>query len=236
MSLRLGFDVDGVLADFRTAFAALAERHHLEPDDSDPSGAASRDLRRLWDRVGRIENWWLSLAAYEPGEIGRLYTLSRQHRWEVFFLTCRPASAGESVLVQTQWWLERHGFYLPAVVTVPGSRGELANALRLDLVVDDQFANCADVISASTTKALLMLRGGGGERLRDQATSRGVGVVATLAEAIAVVERLQAILPERRGRLRRLVDWFGTTAAEAQVPLDPRPYRAGTAGGAGGEP
>ena len=232
MSLRLGFDVDGVLADFRTAFEALARRHGLDAVDGDPLRAATtRDLKRLWDIVGRIENWWVSLQAYEPSEIGRLYALSRQHRWEVFFLTCRPASGGDSVLVQTQWWLERHGFYLPSVITVPGSRGELANALRLDLVVDDQLANCADVISASTTKALLMLRGSGADPLRDQATSRGIGVVSTLAEAIAVVERLQAILPERRGRLRRLVDWFSAGGGEGEIPSDPRGQRGNLVSG-----
>ena len=59
---------------------------------------------------------------------------------------------------QTQWWIERFGFYLPAVLTVPGSRGEIANGLRLDLLVDDQLINCVEVVSASPAKAVLMLR------------------------------------------------------------------------------
>ena len=74
------------------------------------------------------------------------------------FLTKRPASAGDPVQFQTQWWLEQHGYYLPAVLTVPGSRGELANALRLDLVVDDQIVNCAEIIGAGPTRTMLMLR------------------------------------------------------------------------------
>ena len=59
---------------------------------------------------------------------------------------------------QTQWWIERFGFYLPSVLTVPGSRGDVANALRLDLLVDDQLINCVEVVSASPTKAILMQR------------------------------------------------------------------------------
>ena len=47
-------------------------------------------------------------------------------------MTKRPPSAGDSVQFQTQWWIERFGFYLPAVLTVPGSRGDVANGLRLD--------------------------------------------------------------------------------------------------------
>ena len=73
-------------------------------------------------------------------------------------MTKRPPSAGDSVQFQTQWWIERFGFYLPAVMTVPGSRGDIANGLRLDLVLDDQLINCVEVISAAPTKAMLVLR------------------------------------------------------------------------------
>jgi hypothetical protein len=47
------------------------------------------------------------------------------------------------VQFQTQWWLEQNGFFLPSALTVLGSRGEVANALRLDIVVDDEQMNCA---------------------------------------------------------------------------------------------
>ena len=53
-------------------------------------------------------------------EIARLYAMARASRWEVFFVTKRPPSAGDPVQFQTQWWLEQHGYYLPAVLTVPG--------------------------------------------------------------------------------------------------------------------
>jgi hypothetical protein len=144
----------------------------------------------------------------------------------VFFVTKRPKSAGDTVLVQTQWWLERHGFYMPAVVTVPGSRGELANALRLDVVVDDQIDNCAEIISASSAKAVLMLRDGGQADLRALATDRGVGVVPNLQEGLHVMQRLEVVLAERKGRLSRLADWFQPSPdRRSTVPLDPRPFR-----------
>ena len=101
-----------------------AQRHLrllLEPGD---------DIDRVWNHIGRTSNWWMRLRAYEPGEIAKLYATARLHKWEVCFLTKRPGSAGDSVQFQTQWWLEQQGFYLPSVITVPGSRGDLANALR----------------------------------------------------------------------------------------------------------
>lgn len=225
-------DVDGVLADFRAAFRELARPDGAEGevDPSSPSGdgpLGPARVRQLWSVIAHTPNWWLQLSAYEPEQIQRLYALSRRHCWEVFFLTKRPRSGGDTVLVQTQWWLERHGYYMPAVVTVPGSRGELANALRLDLVVDDQIDNCAEVISASSAKTVLMIRDArDASAVRVLATNRGVGVVSTLAEALHVMERLQELLPQRKGRLARLADWFHPRADQhASVPLDPRPFR-----------
>jgi len=226
-------DVDGVLADFRSAFRALArpQADATGMEQSSPAAAplAPAKVRQLWGMIAHTPNWWLQLNAYEPEQIQRLYALARQHCWEVFFLTKRPKSGGDTVLVQTQWWLERHGYYMPAVVTVPGSRGELANALRLDLVVDDQMENCAEVISSSSAKAVLMVRDDTREMavLQSLATNRGIGVVRTFEEALQVIERLQELIPHRKGRLARLTDWFQPQGDQhSNVPLDPRPFRA----------
>lgn len=233
MALRLGFDVDGVLADFRTAFDAAARGVAQLAADFDPDAAAdepltTRDVRRVWSHVRRTANWWTRLDAYEPAQIARLYALARRLRWEVVFMTRRPESGGDRVQFQTQWWLESHGFYLPAVVTVPGSRGDLANALRLDMIVDDQLHNCVDIVSGSPAKAILLMRDGENQAVREHALSRGVGVVSTLEEALDVLERAQQVLVERRGRLNRLIDWF-QTGRDTALPLRPdapRPKRS----------
>ena len=230
MSLRIGLDIDGVLADFRSAFHEAAQRclRHDIHDVDDPKSAdalADRDVKKVWDYIARVTNWWMHLRAYEPDQVARLYDLTRAATWEVFFLTNRPASAGDSVQFQTQWWLERQGFYLPSVVTVPGSRGELANALRLDLVVDDLMLNCIEVVSGSPAKAVLMLRDGN-DTTRRHAIDRGIGVVSDLADAIGVLEQVHDLLPRRRGRLVRLTDWFKPSAIHADtLPHNPRIIR-----------
>jgi hypothetical protein len=229
MSLRVGFDVDGVLADFRSAFRTTAReclgRNAVDgADGSRPSALGQPEVAKVWAHIARTPNWWMRVPPHEPAEISRLYTMARASRWEVFFLTKRPASAGDPVQFQTQWWLEQQGYYLPAVLTVPGSRGELANALRLDLVVDDQIINCAEVIAAAPARTLLMLRDPD-PALAAHATDRGIGVVSCLAETLPAVVRLQEVLPRRIGRPLRLRDWFLTKQQDQSLPLNPRVER-----------
>lgn len=231
MSLRIGVDVDGVIADFRSAFRAAA-RQSLRRDVAEAPGSpaeggealAPAEIERVWQHIARTSNWWMTVPPFEPAGVAHLYSLARACRWEVFFLTKRPPSAGDTVQFQTQWWIEQHGFYLPSVVTVPGSRGELANALRLDLVVDDQFVNCAEIIAASATKTLLMLRQPDAV-MQQHASDRGIGVVSSLAEVLPVLERLHDLLPARRGRLLRLADWFSPKAEDNTLPRNPRAVR-----------
>jgi hypothetical protein len=229
VALRIGIDIDGVLADFRTAFHATAVRclRHEVDDQQDlesltPLSAA--DVRRVWDYIATAPNWWMDVPAYEPDQIARLYSLMRAGTWEVVFMTKRPPSAGDSVQFQTQWWIERFGFYLPAVVTVPGSRGDIANGLRLDIVLDDQLINCVEVVSTAPTKAVLVHRTQDAT-VAQQATNRGIGVVTTLQEALTVIERLHDVLPQKRGRLMRLADWFSKPDDTQTLPSNPRAVR-----------
>lgn len=227
MSIRVGFDMDGVIANFTKAFRETAAQLEGHADNRDRSDAAARALaaeamKRVWDHISRTAQWWLQLEPYEPDQIQRLYRTSRERRWEVYFMTTRPSSAGETTQFQTQWWLETHGFAMPAVLTVPGSRGDAANALKLDIAIDDRLTNCVDIIAASRAKALLLLRKDDAT-VRDQAQARGIGVVATLATAIDVIEHFEEVKRTSSGRLSRLADWFKPSKHEQErLPLDAR--------------
>lgn len=121
-------------------------------------GLTSREYRQLWAHVRKVENFWCTLAEIEPGAVSRFAEAAARHHWEVIFLTQRPGSAGELAQVQTQRWLQTHGFTFPSVFVVSGSRGLIAAALHLDAVVDDRPENCLDVATDSQAKPILVWR------------------------------------------------------------------------------
>jgi hypothetical protein len=184
--MRIAFDLDGVLADLHTTFAECALR--LFPrldaaivaspaagssppvgDDAGETGqeadaVRTRPLGRrqsaaVWRQLYGVDNFWESLAEIEAGAIKRLSTVANDQRWEVIFLTSRPHAPGRTVQRQSQLWLERHGFPLPSVYVVQGSRGRIAASLDLDVVVDDRPDNCLDVALESRARAILVWRG-----------------------------------------------------------------------------
>ena len=233
MALRIAFDLDGVLADMeselarqakslfgdraatREPIAAPVPQQQAGSDDSsaDASPPADdvaldltpRQLGRLWRHVETIDGFWETLKEIEPGTIARLATIATSRRWEVIYLTKRPASAGATAQLQSQRWLEVNGFKLPSVYVVQGSRGRIASALGLDFVVDDRPENCLDVIAESHARPILIWRDD--VRLLPAAAQRlGVGVVRSVAECLDILSRAdEPAKPGVVGRVMRLL-------------------------------
>ena len=111
------------------------------------------------DQPGHTENFWETLSENEPNAVSRLAGIAADRRWEVIFLTRRTPSAGDIVQVQSQRWLEAKGFTLPCVYVTPGSRGRIAAALHLDLVIDASPDNCVSVVTESDARAILIWTG-----------------------------------------------------------------------------
>jgi len=214
MSLRIAFDLDGVLADMDSAldrhahmlFSDVVASNATRGDSPPPNGSPSVKLnlttkqqQQLWQHVHSINNFWQSLAEIEPGAVARLAAMAAEKRWEVIFLTRRPESAGATAQIQSQLWLESKGFRLPSVFVVQGSRGRIASALALDIVVDDRIENCLDVVVDSHARAILVWRDDE-ERLPASARRLGIAVVRSIGECLDAVSHAES-LPEGRGGL-----------------------------------
>ena len=186
MTLRIGCDLDGTLADMESALHREAERLFGRgvrlrapegvPVDAPPSEDSgpidtpdgtevpsrtltAREIQKLWNEVGETENFWGTLAEIEAGVVARLAQLAATHRWEVVFLTQRMPTAGETSQLQTQRWLRQNGFEFPSVLITGGARGRLAAELRLRAVLDDRMENCLDVAAESKARPMLIWRG-----------------------------------------------------------------------------
>jgi hypothetical protein len=252
--LRIGFDLDGVLADMESELVRQAEilfgdtmTRRLEapaaaPDQTTaaaPTGGiapeaggtsaepppeaafdnippllklnmTARQQRKLWRHVETIENFWETLNEHEPGLIQRLAAVATERRWEIIFVTKRPQTAGATAQLQTQRWLRSKGFALPSVFVVQGSRGRIAAALDLDIVVDDRPENCLDVVVDSKARAILVWRED--EKHVPPGTRRlGIGVVKTTAECLDILIDVDTgpAGSDRPGVLSRMRRLFG---------------------------
>ena len=168
-----------------------------------------RQERRLWRHVQSIDGFWETLHEIEPGVVARLAALSTERRWEVIFLTRRPETAGAIAQVQTQRWLQAHGFPLPSVFVVQGSRGRVAESLGLDFVVDDRPENCLDVIVDSKARAVLVWRED--EKKLPVAVRRrlGLGVVKSVDECLGILSKVDAAGQARPSLVDRMIRRLG---------------------------
>jgi hypothetical protein len=203
MPLRIGFDLDGVLADFASAFHAVETRLFGtapasapdEPSDeedrqsvpqggaSKPSAGRSRTREAIWRQIASTEDFWTTLQPTDAAAVRRIHDLMLRHHWEVFFITQRPATRGDTVQRQTQRWLVAQGFDLPSVLVIGGSRGAAAGALRLDYLVDDSATNCLDVLSDSSARPILIVGTPDSPTAR-RARSLGISAASSIRDAL----------------------------------------------------
>jgi hypothetical protein len=167
----------------------------------------AKQQRRLWQHVQTIDGFWESLQEIEPGSVARLAALSAERRWEVIFLTKRPETAGATAQVQTQRWLQAHGFPIPSVFVVHGSRGRVAESLALDFVIDDRPENCLDVLVDSKARAMLVWRED--DELPDTVKRLGLGVVKSVDECLGILSRVDAANRARPGLVNRMIRRLG---------------------------
>lgn len=173
--LRIGFDVDGILADFNVPYRELVRKFSginlPEISNTYPTtwnyaldaGMLPSDDKKLWAHIIQSPNFWYNLDPY-PGVTPFLQWLSNlPNTADIYFITSRP---GLTAKRQTEDWLETFGFCDQseeecsfATVMISGSKGVLAKALDLTHYIDDRNENSLDVQSWSpSTKNYMLAR------------------------------------------------------------------------------
>jgi hypothetical protein len=188
------------------AAATIGDNRRLPERRSLRGSSQHRD--RVWRAIEETSNFWTTLKPLENGAVARLYQLTCEHNWEVFFITQRPATAGATVQWQTHKWLVEQGFTTPSVIPLSGSRGKCAAALQLDYLIDDRPQNCVDVLSDSSTRAILLVDAD--DPLAESSARRlGIGTARNIHDVLDVLVQATAARanPSLFEKLRKLVGW-----------------------------
>lgn len=150
----IGIDVDGVLANFVSAYSALLSEvsgrvlPSKEVDEWNYEhglGLSSGEVNEAWRRIKRSKSFWADLD-HMPGVdkalFERLNEIGKIH--EVYYITSRPGTRSQE---QTQVWLEFGGIDFPTVM-ISSEKALAVMAVAADVYIDDRLANANSVMAA----------------------------------------------------------------------------------------
>ncbi len=150
--MKLGLDLDGVICDFNSAFAKLANEvlgRDLVPVEANPprwdwlsAYCTQEEIARVWAEGHRRHflrdlPWDESFCpvdtnSYTNQARERLIAICETH--EVYFLTSRT---GKDAKWDTEYWLTEHANIGCPTVLLTQEKGLAAKALQLDILIDD---------------------------------------------------------------------------------------------------
>jgi hypothetical protein len=169
-NLRFGLDLDGVLANFGAQVISAANRlwpnkmpEDYVPDNWDYADVLNKeDWKAVWAEIKATPDFWLDEKEQGNG-VEELRDFLDYNTAEVYFITSRAETVGDSVLVQSSQWLSnrrrlwpRNGYSTVIPVADPKKKRDVIEALKLPFMLDDYAVTVEGLQTLKTTKTYLL--------------------------------------------------------------------------------
>lgn len=156
ITVRIGIDIDGVLADFNSSFIELVKEvtgRNLFPEGYWPHtwnypealGYTAEEVGAVWDHIKAGGTFWRELEPLPDMEVLKDWFFSppaSDEYHEFYFVTSRM---GIAVKMQTEEWLDEQMGVSGHTVLISSEKGAIAKALKLGYYADDRAENIMDV-------------------------------------------------------------------------------------------
>lgn len=145
--MKLGIDVDGVLARFESGFVRLLHGYTFDLKDPgfpsvwdwpEAAGVPAVLVHEAWEKVKQSDLFWYDLVPTPNGrtDIDALIQ-ARIAGHDIYFITNRM---GKQAKMQTEGWLKLYGYNDPTVL-ISADKSGCTRALLLDAYIDDKPGN-----------------------------------------------------------------------------------------------
>lgn len=165
--MRIGFDVDGVFADFNSAYITkvveITGRDLFPPrpfdvpcwDYPEYYGYSRKEIAAIWENIKQSPTFWYELEPY-PNLYSAITAINRldKSKHDIYFVTSRP---GDGAKQQTEDWLYDQWFRRSTVL-ISSEKALVCKALRLDHYIDDNVENVFAVYQHTNTQVVALTR------------------------------------------------------------------------------
>jgi len=160
VEIKVGFDVDGVLADFHYGFSQILHTKFGTLIICQPQakvwdfpqlqfGLTNEQTEAAWEDLKATPNWWEGLQpTWEFRECNGTKLANVLSQFPSYFVTSRVSSkTGRSVQNQTHRWLRDHAISHPNVIVVsnPSHKKEVVKALGITHFIEDKLETAIEL-------------------------------------------------------------------------------------------
>jgi hypothetical protein len=153
--MKISIDLDGVMADFGAAFQQVSKRVFpgLIPDNYRPTAwhwpiMTKEQENEIWAAVNKVPNFWLDVRPMFTN-MNELVN-SAWNEDDIFFVTSRATTVGDSVLSQSTRWVRKYIFAFRPFSVIPvehgKDKGRIFDAAGIEASIDDYDVNVREAI------------------------------------------------------------------------------------------